>query len=160
MVRLVLFAFVVAASHKKHKTTKHAAAAPEAVVVDLTGWIKTHPEAAQSLGEWVQANPTAARALFTYDDRNAKTPHDTPALLAWTLKVEHGEAAEFVAQHPDWKEFATLVEVEALGIDRFIRWCRDHPKAAGELEATPAPLAWLGKNAYQEQLKTVPPATP
>lgn len=160
MVRFVLYFFLATASHKKHKT-KHApppvAAAP---VVDLTGWQKTHPEAAQSLGEWVQANPTAAKALFAYDDRNKKTPHDSPAFLAWTLKSDHGEAAEFVTSHPEWKELGQLVQTESLGIDRFIRWCRAHPKAAEELEATPAPLAWLGKNAYQDQLKAAPASLP
>ena len=161
MARLILFLFMAASAHKKHKPkAKHPAPVTAAPVVDLTVWIKTHPDAAQSLGEWVEANPTAAKALFAYDERNAKSPHDTPALLTWTLTVEHGEAAEFVAQHADWKEFATIAQSESLGIDRFIRWCRGHPKAAEELESSPAPLAWLGKNQYQEQLKVTPASLP
>lgn len=158
MGRLVLFLLLAAAGHKKHKV-KHVPPAA-AAAVDLTGWEKTHPEAVQSLGEWVQANPTAAKAVLEWDERSRKTVKNSAALLAWTLQVEHGESAEFMAAHADWKDFAPIVQSESLGIDRLIRWCRDHPKAAAELESSDAPLAWLGKNAYQEQLKALPASLP
>jgi hypothetical protein len=158
MGRILLFFLCAAASHKKHKP-KHPAA-DAAPASKLETWQKTHPDAALSLGEWVQANPSAARLLFAWDERSAKSAKNAQALLAWTLKQESGEATDFMTLHADWSDFAPIVQSEQLGVDRLMRWCRDHPKAAEELENAPAPLAWLGKNLYREQLQAAPASGP
>ncbi len=151
MGRLILLSFLAVAAHKK--TKKPAAAEPPGV--DLTGWADTHPEAAQSLSQWVQDNAGSAKVFFAWDESQRKTPK-AKAFIVWALTQRGETVNQFSAAHPDWKDFARLVDSESVGLDRLVRWCAEHPTAAEELEPATAPFAWLGKHLYSAQLKAAP----
>ena len=113
--------------------------------VGIERWAENHPEASAELGQWVQNHKEAARLFFEWDAGHWEKSHE---FVTWAIR-HHGEPIEaFIAHHPGWPVFATIMESHRPAAEAFIHWCRRHPRAAETLMNHPHGLEWAGHHLY------------
>jgi len=121
----------------------------------LDKWSRNHPEASRELGSWVRNHREAARLFFEWDGTH---PERAKEFVSWAVVNRGAPIQAFISTHPGWPTFDRIVANHRSAANKFMSWCRRHPRAAESLMNHPGGLRWAGDHLYAEYWSLKHPA--
>jgi hypothetical protein len=110
----------------------------------LASWNQRHPEAAQELCAWIAQHRRASDRLMVWHGKNVPRAEE---LLRWATANPGYGWQGFMAQHPDWKDYAAIAAQHPRAANQLIDWERRHPEAAQDLLEHDGALRFAGKRS-------------
>jgi hypothetical protein len=109
---------------------------------ELADWNQRHPAAAQELCAWTQQHRRASDQLLLWESDN---PGRAQELFGWAEQNPGSAWEQFVAQRPDYGDFASLASQHPRAVNQQLDWARRHPDAANDLASHPGAEHFAGK---------------
>jgi hypothetical protein len=101
-----------------------------------------HADAAQELCAWSAQHPKASDRILDWESRN---PARAQVLLEWAVRNPGFGWEHFVAQHPEFQDFAAMASQHPRAANQQLDWARRHPDAASDLVSHPGAERFAGK---------------
>jgi hypothetical protein len=108
----------------------------------LHDWADRNPEASQELCAWSAQHLRASDQLLSWESRN---PERAQELINWSVQNPGYGWEHFVAQRPEFKDFAALASQHPRAVNQQLDWARRHPQAAIDLVSHPGAERFAGK---------------